>query len=617
MSGLLGFLQRVVHNMGLLPRLLIAEVGVLALVFSGGIFLIGQMTATLKENIRQDRLLVGQILAGDLDSSLEHSISELRQLGVGYQQAVAENDPSGVMKALELISGESTVFTHGILLVGPGGGVMAVDRRQPDLMYLDLSRVWPELWDTVDGSGEAVTSAFWLEGRDSPSVAIAVPIGDPADGRFSVGLMGANDSYVAMSVTRAIHLGSSGHAEIVDALGITLFSTVPESLLQPSRHVASYQAMLDSHEPHIMEVPRIDESGGREKHLMAVVPLESLPWALSSGTTVSEAYASVDDLWLGGLAFMSVLTAIAFVATVFVGRRLVRPVKVLNRAARDVVEGASDTAVDIPWGGEIGELGQSLETMRRYLRDRGSELEEQVKQRTVELQERNRELNVLSKTLRVNEEHLRNLLGKVLGAQEDERRRVSRDLHDEIGQALSALSMGMERLEQAGPERWPDLQGELLRLKGLANDTLGDLGRITVALRPAALDDLGLVHAIRRYARLYLGAANIAFDIQQEGPTLDLNRALEVVVYRVVQEAINNVTRHSGARNVKILLEANDGSVRAMVTDDGKGFDGRQEFPGNGFGIQGMEERATLVGGRLSVSSEPGSGTTVTLEIPK
>ncbi|HVC32244.1 MAG TPA: histidine kinase, partial [Chloroflexota bacterium] len=267
----------------------------------------------------------------------------------------------------------------------------------------------------------------------------------------------------------------------------------------------------------------------------------------------------------------------------------------------------------IPWGGEIGELARSLETMRLRFAGWAATLEEQVTKRTEELAERNRELRQLYESLRQQEAQRQALLGRILTAQEDERQRISRELHDSIGQAFWALTLNLERLQRLDGCP-PALQGELASLQKLAAESLSDLRRLTVALRPAALDDLGLVPAIRRYAELYLGDAGIAFEIADHGSEGRLDPFRETVVYRVVQEAINNVARHSGATEARIELRRVDNTLSATVTDNGRGFDRTIREPG--VGLQGMAERALLVGGKLEVDSAPGRGTVVGLTIP-
>jgi two-component system, NarL family, sensor histidine kinase UhpB len=199
----------------------------------------------------------------------------------------------------------------------------------------------------------------------------------------------------------------------------------------------------------------------------------------------------------------------------------------------------------------------------------------------------------------------------VLQAQEEERKRIARDLHDEVNQALTALLL---RIEAAAHDAPPGLRDELAETKRLANQAMGELLDLARQLRPTALDDHGLVAALRTHVREQdrHGPAKASFwaDPRVE----DLPSEVQVVIYRVAQEALVNAARHSGATRIEVSLEGGDSSVSLVVNDNGSGFTFAEE--GKGLGLSGMRERALLVGGRLDIDSRPGKGTTVRLEVP-
>ena len=199
----------------------------------------------------------------------------------------------------------------------------------------------------------------------------------------------------------------------------------------------------------------------------------------------------------------------------------------------------------------------------------------------------------------------------VLKVQEEERRRVARDLHDEVNQALTALLLRLEAASQNAP---PELKAEIDETKQLANRAMGELLDLARQLRPAALDDHGLAAALASQTRDYdrRGAARTTFEVDQG--LGELPQEVEVVIYRVAQEALTNAARHSGARHVDVRLGRIDSHVVLRVADDGKGFTFAEET--KGLGLSGMRERALLVDGRLEVDSRPGRGTTVRLEVP-
>jgi len=198
-----------------------------------------------------------------------------------------------------------------------------------------------------------------------------------------------------------------------------------------------------------------------------------------------------------------------------------------------------------------------------------------------------------------------------LHAQEEERARVARDLHDEVNQSLTGLLLRLEAAREAAP---PEMAGEIAETKALANQAMTELLSLARQLRPTALDDLGLAAAIGGQVE-QLGRGEIEASLRTEGDFSDLGDDAQLVVYRVAQEALNNAARHSGGGRVEVLLRrAGDGGVALEVSDDGRGFAFDQQQ--RGLGIGGMRERALLVGGELTIESRPGAGTTARLEVP-
>jgi two-component system sensor histidine kinase UhpB len=197
-----------------------------------------------------------------------------------------------------------------------------------------------------------------------------------------------------------------------------------------------------------------------------------------------------------------------------------------------------------------------------------------------------------------------------LAAQEEERARVARDLHDEVNQSLTGLLLRLEAARSAAP---PELEPELAETKALANQAMRELLTLARRLRPTALDDLGLAAAIAGLVER-LGEGEIEATITVDGDFSDLSDDAQLVVYRVAQEAVLNVARHSGASHVAVALRRDPDGVELTVADDGCGFAFADSE--RGLGIGGMRERALLVGGELTIESRPAAGTTVRLTIP-
>lgn len=212
------------------------------------------------------------------------------------------------------------------------------------------------------------------------------------------------------------------------------------------------------------------------------------------------------------------------------------------------------------------------------------------------------------------------LMRRLVAAQEAERRRIARELHDQMGQHVVALSLGLAQLG----ERTKDVAGasELVdRLQHVADLLSRDAHHLAQQLRPSALDHLGLAVALTNFAEDVGTRSGIEMDIHATGlANKRLNPVVETAVYRIVQEAVTNVVRHANARSVSVIVELRDGELHAIVEDDGRGFDpGRLRTGGNAresLGVSGMHERATLIGGVLHIESRRGQGTTIYLRVP-
>jgi signal transduction histidine kinase len=201
----------------------------------------------------------------------------------------------------------------------------------------------------------------------------------------------------------------------------------------------------------------------------------------------------------------------------------------------------------------------------------------------------------------------RDALRRVVSAQELERRRLARELHDETGQALTSILLGLKRLEGSEPHE------AIAELRELVVATLQDVRRLAVELRPQALDDFGLVVALERLTNGFAEQTGIEVDLEANVRGR-LPSEIETAIYRTVQESLTNVVKHAHARRVSVLLTATGGKIKAVIEDDGKGFD--PSDPGDGVGLLGIRERMALLDGTLTVESGESGGTTIAAEVP-
>ena len=245
------------------------------------------------------------------------------------------------------------------------------------------------------------------------------------------------------------------------------------------------------------------------------------------------------------------------------------------------------------------------------------ELEERVRERTVELSQSNESLRgEIAERQRVEQER-NQLLTRFVLAQEDERHRIARELHDQLGQQLTALRLTLETLRAQAVER-TDLHAQVETLQELARQLDQDVAFRVWELRPTPLEDVGLRAALTNFVHNW--SQHFAIRVQlHTGQSTDerLPSGVETMIYRLAQEALNNVAKHARADRVDIVLERNAGQLSLIIEDNGVGFDPSDtDTLGDGIGLTGMRERAALVGADFQIESTPSRGTTLIVRVP-
>lgn len=221
----------------------------------------------------------------------------------------------------------------------------------------------------------------------------------------------------------------------------------------------------------------------------------------------------------------------------------------------------------------------------------------------------------LFQQVRAGRERLQSLSRRLVEVQESERHYIARELHDEAGQALTSLKVGLRLLEREAGRPEGVIAG-VSELQGMVDGVLENLHRLAIDLRPASLDHLGLVAALHQYAEAISDQHGLVVQFETVRSIDPLPTDAETAVYRIVQEALTNVIRHAQATRVDVLLEQRDDKLIVLVEDNGVGFDPTAEMPRGRLGLIGLRERAEMLGGRLMLESGPGAGTTLLLEVP-
>ena len=311
--------------------------------------------------------------------------------------------------------------------------------------------------------------------------------------------------------------------------------------------------------------------------------------AVGGTLIVSRLSDQAADWWLI-LIFLVIGTTLSVMINFWIIKNALRPLSDLNTLVDQIQAGNEqiDPQYLEPTDPDISQLAATLDTLLR------------------ELNERNLELHALSQ--------------QAINALEEERQQIALSLHDDTGQSLSMMIINLERLESQLPASETSLHSKLAETRKLAQEALTNLRKIVYGLRPTILDDLGLLPAIRWYARSSLEDAGIVVQVQGEGEFEDLAPQVNSTLFRIAQEAINNIVRHSQASSVEINLVQMTDLVMLKIMDDGHGFEPDKErekaLQSQHFGILGMQERAELIGGSITIESNPKSGTSIQIQVP-
>ncbi|HEU4760359.1 MAG TPA: HAMP domain-containing protein [Dehalococcoidia bacterium] len=583
----------------------------------------------------EDRRALAEATAGHVSYVVRRSLETLDEVAFAPHFDLSDSDPEPERLALRRAYFGS-IFA-AVYLVDTGGEVLWTEPHRSSLLGTSIA-------------GQANTNATLESGRPTVSgavgglddegdvVSMVVPVRDQS-GRL-VGLVRGDIDLAGGGLSDILlpSVGGTGYAQIVDSGGTVLAGADASLPLLPAGHPSELAplfegAQADSRSCHACHAVSGNTDPERRPEIMAFAPVESAPWGVLIRQSEGEALASAQRLkeralWLGIPAF--ILALLFAWATV---RSVVRPVSALTEAAQRLASGDLSQPVPSLGSDEIGHLAGTFETMRVRLKDALETIQAWAHQLEARVQERTRELEASRDHLRtVAEENATlytelkhkeaartELLAKVISAQEEERQRIARELHDETSQALALLSMGLDTVTMtlsAGPAA---LQERLSGLKELSVNTLEGVHRIIYDLRPSVLDDLGLMAGLRWYAESRLRPEGIRLHVLVTGEERRLPPQVETALFRMGQEAMSNVARHARAANVFLGVDFQDRQVSLEVEDDGEGFDpSADRQPGDGqtgIGLLGMRERAALLGGTLEITSEPGNGTRVLVTI--
>ena len=565
----------------------------------------------------QRRIDLAKMIARYTDSILESNFNRLYDISLSGSVDFRDNNWGPEKKALAAAY-QYSIFTDGIFLLDKNGNMLLTypSRIENSLNLLSI----PYISKVINEGKPAISDIYTVEPSKKKVIFALVPL-KSKDGEI-IGVAGGEinpTNYMLGQVIRSAPTGPNTNIEIIDSHGIVIASSNPNRIFTGSDHDRFLSGLIEKkmsvvrrcHRCHTDEKLSGKDADERSTDVLAFSPLEMAPWGVSILQPEKDVFAPARELKKTFLLFSLFSVAVALLMAVGMSRSIVKPVHELIDATHSIASG--DMSRSIGFGGvdEIGMLSTSFEVMRVKLADSL----ESLHQYNVELEKR-----VIERTreIRQSRNKVEKLLKKVITAQEEERKRVARGLHDETLQSLSAILM---KIDMCKLYSGPPSEEKIEEMRKIVLNTLEDIRIMIQDLRPAILDDLGLEAAIRWLLDKHLWVKGITYFLNIMGDSdRRFDPHLEATLFRIIQEAIVNIARHSEAENVVVIMKIGANEINLDIEDDGKGFDIRSALKrtedGRGLGLMGMKERVYLRDGKVLICSQPGSGTRISLWIP-
>ncbi|MBI4336293.1 MAG: HAMP domain-containing protein [Chloroflexi bacterium] len=588
---------------GLQWRITAAVAGGVVVLFLIVGFIAWRTIARSTQAAAHERLSMAMVLAYALDNELDDSLERLKDMTT--LPSLADGSLEEQRETLAHLSLSLEGFTS-LVLVGGRGEILWPEAPSP-AQVPDLHE-FERLSDSADLPGAVGASFIWSSNEEDPSKAAGwavVPVVGEQGEHMGVLLGRLDPSHLGTRAGLPLLADQAVSLAVVSSAGGVLIDLPGHSDAPPGsikRHLAMLAPFVRNRETGVT----IHRTGLLASHVVSFVPLRTVQGGIIVEQRQDAVLAIGQELMkalllYGGLA----VVAVSLVAWLHV-TRTVRPIRQLAKATERIAQGQLGEPVLQHRGDEIGILAGQFESMRQSLQ---AAREQQLRW------ERELEERVQARTREVH-----TLLEKVINAQEEERKRIARELHDGATQDLATALVWLRSAAESVPGADPREKGVLESTARRLEETLQGMRSLMLDLRPPFLDDLGLAAAVHWYARHRTEGTRMKTDFRVVGTEHKLGSAWEAAVFRILQEAVTNAVRHSKGRQLEVHLEFLEEELKASVRDDGTGFDPSvvkgPDSEGRGWGLMGMRERASLLGGQLVISTAPHQGTLVQLRLP-
>lgn len=593
--------------------LLLVIASILVMLVSIGLVSYLTVHASIDHSL-EDRLTLAKLLGRSLDYTLERNIIRLHDISFSGNVDLGDGDWAPEKRALRTAY-EYSMFSGGLFLMDLDGNILLRYPHKDDgaINLMGITYVQEALREQKT----VVSDVYTLSPTRRQVIFVLAPLKDPAG--YVVGLVGGEidpSNYFFTWAIKAFPTGEDMKVELIDSHGIIIASNDPHRTFTYADHDRFLGNLIKEKRAQVSKCHRCHAEGvdGREADMMAFAPLSFAPWGVTVRQPESVVFGPSTDLQKAFAVVSLIVIAAAVILSIGLSRSIIGPLRALGRASERIASGDLSAPVPVYGGDEVGELAESFEAMRVRLKDslehirlHTVELEDTVRERTAELRKQKKRLSLL--------------LDEGIRAQEEERKRIARELHDETSQTLAALGMSLEissealRLEKLTPEM-------IFGLKEKVSTLMDGINRLIHDLRPPVLDDLGLESAIRWLLQRHFDENDIAYNMETSGlDALLLDSKTELSLFRIVQESVINIVKHSKATNVDIKFSQVDGDLNLEIEDNGVGFDlhevleEHERGSEHGFGLMGMNERVMNLGGEVIIRSQEGRGTKITILI--
>jgi signal transduction histidine kinase len=600
---------------GLRRRIVLAvTLGMSVILLSFGVISYYIVHTSIEDSLNK-KLIFGRLVRNKIDAILKDNINRLYDISLSGAVNFDDADLSSERHALETAYRYS-IFTDGIFLLDEYGNVILHYPEKIKDSNLNLLSIEPVSRMVATGR-PVVSNLYTAELAKKKVLFMLVPLKD-RNGN-NVGIAGGEIDPTNPVFTDMLKISDIKRAfiDLIDSNGMVIASSNPLRAFTHCDRNEFFSTIIASKKERVAACHQCHEvdKKRRSTNIVAVVPFATAPWGISIQEPEEDVFAPSIKLKRTFVLLAAIFLGTAFLLAVGISRSVVNPVKDLIAGADRIAGGDLSMPVTVGGSDEIGSLGQSFETMRVRLAglldditNYNLELEDRVKERTNEIGESRKKVE--------------NLLKKIISVQEEERRRVARELHDDTIQNLSAVLMKIDMCKLYPESITPDKIEEIRKIILQSLDGLN----ITIRnLRPAILDDLGLEAAVKQLLETHLKGKGVEYYLNLSIINeVRLHPDVQYRVFRIIQEAIINISRHAHAENVAITSGQRNQSLYVCIEDDGEGFNTdlllrktvHYEKDSRGLGLLGMKERASLIDGKLEICSHYGWGTMITLHVP-